>query len=139
MAAQAGVPIQLHVEDRGAQTNAELASICERSGLEKVRAVHHYSNANVSAEYTHGLSTSVSMGKNSLVELIDSFERCTSTWTMETDFLDDVSRPGAVLGPKTVPKRTQALANALETEQADDLLHNAHRVWPSALYGGFDP
>lgn len=25
---------------------------------------------------------------------------------METDYLDDLSRPGAVLGPKTVPKRT---------------------------------
>ena len=25
---------------------------------------------------------------------------------METDYLDDIQRPGAVLGPKTVPKRT---------------------------------
>lgn len=139
MAAQAGVPIQLHVEDHGSQTNAELAALCDRAGLERARAVHHYSQADVSAEFTHGLSASVSMGKNSLVELIDSLERCTSTWTMETDFLDDVSRPGAVLGPKTVPKRTQALANALETEQAEDLLHDVHRVWPSTLYGGFDP
>ena len=26
---------------------------------------------------------------------------------METDYLDDKTRPGAVLGPKTVPKRTK--------------------------------
>jgi TatD-related deoxyribonuclease len=28
---------------------------------------------------------------------------------METDYLDDKTRPGAVLGPKTVPKRTHEL------------------------------
>lgn len=31
---------------------------------------------------------------------------------METDYLDDLSRPGAVLGPKTVPRRTRKLLNA---------------------------
>jgi TatD-related deoxyribonuclease len=30
---------------------------------------------------------------------------------METDYLDDKSRPGAVLGPKTVPRRTRELIN----------------------------
>jgi len=28
---------------------------------------------------------------------------------METDYLDDKTRPGAVLGPKTVPRRTLEL------------------------------
>ena len=28
---------------------------------------------------------------------------------METDYIDDPRRPGAVLGPKTVPKRTLEL------------------------------
>ena len=28
---------------------------------------------------------------------------------METDYLDDITRPGAVLGPKTVPRRTNEL------------------------------
>ena len=30
---------------------------------------------------------------------------------METDYLDDLSRPGAVLGLKTVPKRTLDFLN----------------------------
>jgi len=30
---------------------------------------------------------------------------------METDYLDDKTRPGAVLGPKTVPRRTRELLN----------------------------
>ena len=62
---------------------------------------------------------------------------------METDFLDDPRRPGAVLGPKTVPKRTQTLASALlevvDKNQAEDLLYQIHSFWPSALYGEIDP
>ncbi len=61
---------------------------------------------------------------------------------METDFLDAPSRPGAVLGPKTVPKRTQALVSALleiETpEYVAELMHHVQYVWPSELYGEFD-
>ena len=62
---------------------------------------------------------------------------------METDYLDDPRRPGAVLGPKTVPKRTQALTTALLEKvgqnQAEDLLYHIHSIWPSALYGEIDP
>ena len=143
MASQAGVPIQLHVEDHGAQTNAELAALCDRSGLERQRAVHHYAPADVSAVFTHGLSSSVSMGKNCVSTLMETHRHCTSTWTMETDYLDDLSRPGAVLGPKTVPKRTHALVSSmLEIESPEyiaELMHHVQYVWPSALYGEFDP
>ncbi|MBJ84722.1 MAG: metal-dependent hydrolase [Euryarchaeota archaeon] len=143
MASRAGFPIQLHVEDNGSTTNAELASICDRAGLNRKRAVHHYASANVSEQFTHGLSSSVSMGKNSVVELIDSFECCKSSWTMETDYLDDPKRPGAVLGPKTVPKRTQNLASELLTilsqNEVEELLSHVHSVWPNQLYGQIDP
>ena len=143
MAAQADIPIQLHVEDNGAQTNAELAAICDRSGLMRKRAVHHYATANVGESFTHGLSSSVSMGKDSLSTIMETYRHCSSTWTMETDYLDDLSRPGAVLGPKTVPKRTQALVSNLlgtiDVEQTEDLLHHVQSIWPSALYGEIDP
>lgn len=139
MASQAGVAIQLHVEDKGAQTNSELASLCKRAGLPLDRAVHHYAQADVSADFTHGLSASVSMGKNSVQKLLETHSNANSAWTMETDYLDDMERPGAVLGPKTVPKRTQALVEEFlksnDAEFIEDLLHNVHHVWPSALYG----
>ena len=32
-----------------------------------------------------------------------------NNFLMETDYLDDKTRPGAVLGPKTVPRRTHEL------------------------------
>lgn len=143
MASQADVPIQLHVEENGAQTNAELAALCDRSGLARKRAVHHYAPSDVSASFTHGLSSSVSMGKNSLEKIMETYRFCTSTWTMETDYLDDPSRPGAVLGPKTVPKRTQTMTKTLlenlSKGEVEDLLHQVHSFWPSTLYGEIDP
>mgnify|MGYP001193415534 CR=1 FL=1 len=143
MAGRAGVPIQLHVEENGSQTNAELAILCDRSGLNRKHAIHHYARANVSAEFTHGLSSSVSMGKDSVETLLETYRLCTSTWTMETDYLDDISRPGAVLGPKTVPKRCQVFAQSLleilEPEQVSELLHYVQYIWPSELYGEIDP
>ena len=105
MASQAGVPIQLHVEDNGAKTNAELAKFAIERIL-RCNAVHHYAPANVSGEFTHGLSSSVSMAKNSVSDLIKTLSGCTATWTMETDYLDDPNRPGAVLGPNSTQAHT---------------------------------
>ncbi len=143
MASQASVPIQLHVEDNGALTNAELAFICDRAGMSRKNVVHHYASADVSEAFTHGLSSSVSMGKNSVSELLNTFSECASTWTMETDYLDDPNRPGAVLGPKTIPKRTQQfvsdLLKVLPKSDAEELLIHVHSIWPSQLYGEIDP
>ena len=58
---------------------------------------------------------------------------------METDFLDDPRRPGAVLGPKTIPKRTDELCSALlaeyNREEVENLILKIHSEWPSKLYG----
>jgi len=52
---------------------------------------------------------------------------------METDYIDDPKRPGAVLGPKTVPRRTFEL---LEKELAskEDLI-KIHKENPEKTYG----
>ena len=43
---------------------------------------------------------------------------------METDYLDDKTRPGAVLGPKTVPRRTlELLKQGLIDEDDAYLIH----------------
>ncbi len=70
---------------------------------------------------------------------MDTIANSKSRWGMETDFLDDPNRPGAVLGPKTVPKRTQKLCSTLlesgwEEEDVTSLFLNIHDVWPKELY-----
>ncbi len=52
---------------------------------------------------------------------------------METDYIDDPRRPGAVLGPKTVPKRTRELIEGkiLTEEQVNKI----HKENPEKTYG----
>ena len=51
---------------------------------------------------------------------------------METDYLDDLKRPGAVMGPKTIPKRTIDLLNK-EIFTEDDVW-KIHKDNPEKMY-----
>ena len=139
MAASARTSVQLHVEDAGEQTYSELAKIADLSGIDRKSVVRHFAPADVSSQFTNGLSCTVSVGSGSVDRLLATYKLTNSRWGMETDFLDDPKRPGAVLGPKTIPKRTNQLCSALiETEESDhveELLLSIHSKWPSELYG----
>ena len=139
MAAAAGTSVQLHVEDNGAATCRELAALCDEAGLSRDRAIRHYAPPDVSADFTHGLAGTVSVGSSSVETIADTAASASAPWGMETDFLDDSRRPGAVLGPKTVPKRTQQLCSTLleadwEEDEVSDLMTKIHSDWPSRLY-----
>ena len=55
---------------------------------------------------------------------------------LETDYLDDPKRPGAVMGPKTVPRKTfKALENSILSEEQ---LYNIHTKVPDSVYSVFD-
>ena len=139
MAAAADTSIQLHVEDNGDATCRELAALCDQANLARDRAIRHYAPADVSADFTHGLAATVSVGSGSVETIASTIVSAGAPWGMETDFLDDPRRPGAVLGPKTVPKRTQQLCSALlqsgwDEEEVSDLMTKIHSEWPSSLY-----
>ena len=140
MASSAKTSVQLHVEDNDDVTCHELSQLCKSAGLPLDRAIRHYAPPDVSAEFTHGLSATVNVGKGSIATLTETANRAISPWGMETDFLDDKNRPGAVLGPKTVPKRTHELASSLlssgwKESKVESLLQNIHSDWPESLYG----
>ena len=81
----------------------------------------------------------MSVGRGSVEGLLSTHANASAPWGMETDFLDDPRRPGAVLGPKTIPKRTDELCSALLVENGpndvENLLLKIHSEWPSKLYG----
>ncbi|MBI88144.1 MAG: hypothetical protein CMB67_03855 [Euryarchaeota archaeon] len=140
LAASSKSPVQLHVEENGEQTCSEISQICRKSGLHLDRAVRYYAPANVSSDFTHGLSATVNVGSGAVGGLCDTARQANAPWGMETDFLDDPARPGAVLGPKTVPKRTQELCSSLLSEgwggdEVESLLFNIHERWPKSIYG----
>ena len=139
LAAEAKTSIQLHVEDNGEKTYSDLAILCDKAKLSRHLAIRHYAPANISEEFTHGLSVTVSVGKDSISKIVETLPMSNSYWGMETDFLDDEKRPGAVLGPKTIPKRTHQLSsllieNGYSEDQVSEILNNIHFNWPQILY-----
>ena len=79
-----------------------------------------------------GLTPSVLAGSGSIDELMRTFESSSHGFMLETDYMDDPKRPGAVLGPKTVPKRTRQL---LKAGLDEEILYNCHRDLPDRIYG----
>mgnify|MGYP001500666373 FL=1 len=132
LAAREKLPLQLHVEGESDETYSELAAMADKAGLERKKLVRHYAPPNVSQEYTHGLTPSVLAGSGSIEKLLATIESTSHGFMLETDYMDDLKRPGAVLGPKTVPKRTRQL---LEAGLDEEYLWNAHQDLPEQIYG----
>ncbi|MHB9286723.1 TatD family hydrolase [Halobacteriales archaeon Cl-PHB] len=120
LGAETGCAVQLHTE--GGEDFSDVAEWAEERGLPSDRVVKHYSGGRV-----EGPIPSVLADRD---ELETAAERG-DPFLMETDFIDDPDRPGAVLGPKTVPKRTRWM-----TEQGyEDALDVAHVDTPASVYG----
>jgi TatD-related deoxyribonuclease len=98
-----GCAVVLHTEDPTPETFAELAELATRAGLDRNRVVKHHSTPITRPKDTHGLIPSI-LAKE---ELVSEALRGGPQFLLETDYIDDPRRPGAVLGPATVPKKTR--------------------------------
>jgi TatD-related deoxyribonuclease len=132
LAAQEKIPLQLHVEGESELTYPDLAQRAVRQGMELQKLVRHYSPPDVRAENTHGLTPSVLCGQGALERLMETHAASSHGFFMETDYMDDPRRPGAVLGPKTVPKRTRQL---LEAGLPEEVMWHTHQTLPLKVYG----
>lgn len=129
LAREASCPVVLHTESSDPAVMLDLAKHADRAGLRREKVVKHYSPPLVLPEENHGLFPSVLSSKPSINEALSKGDR----FVMETDFLDEPSRPGAVMNINTVPKRTKALlASAALTEER--ALH-IHKDNPERIYG----
>ena len=120
LGSETGCAVQLHTE--GGDDFEQVAEWAEDRGLPRERVVKHYSGGPV-----EGPIPSVIANKDAL-EAAASED---GPFMMETDFLDDPDRPGAVLGPKTVPRRVRWLRE----EGYEDALRTAHVDTPARVYG----
>ena len=112
--------VQLHTE--ASEDLTEVAEWAEARGLAAHRVVKHYAGGRLA-----GPTPSVMSNKDWIETAAESGE----PFLMETDFIDDPDRPGAVLGPKTVPRRVRWLAD----EGYDDAIRRAHVETPKRVYG----
>lgn len=120
LGAETGCAVQLHTE--AGSDFQEVAGWAEDAGLARERVVKHYSDGPVDGPVPSVIANT---------ESLERAARSGEPFLMETDFLDDPDRPGAVLGPKTVPKRVRWLRE----QGYDDALHRAHVTTPARVYG----
>jgi TatD-related deoxyribonuclease len=116
LAKEAGCPVVLHTESANPENMREMALMADKVGLPRNKVVKHYSPPLVLEEENSGLFPSVLAKKESTMEALKKGSR----FFLETDYLDDLRRPGAVLSITTVPKRTISLLQSghMSEEQA---------------------
>jgi TatD-related deoxyribonuclease len=105
LAKDVGCPVQLHTETAGTEQFLEFAKMADEVKIPRNKVIKHFSGAYVLKSENHGLTPSLISTKDVIKEGLKKGKN----FLMETDYLDDKTRPGAVLGPKTVPRRTNEL------------------------------
>jgi TatD-related deoxyribonuclease len=120
LGAREGCAVQLHTEE--SEDLTEVAAWAEARRLDPSRVVKHYAGARLD-----GPTPSVMARK----EWLRAHAERGDPFTIETDFVDDPDRPGAVMGPKTVPRRTRWLLD----EGYDAAVRRAHVETPRTVYG----
>ncbi|PSG98163.1 metal-dependent hydrolase [Thermoplasmatales archaeon SW_10_69_26] len=129
IAAENDVAAILHTEPGDRETFAQWAEWAEEAGLDRSRVVKHFSPPIVDEDDNHGLVPSIIASEDNLEAALEDDDR----FMMETDYLDDPSRPGAVLGPKLVPRRTHQLYEAGLID--DESWRRIHVEVPRQAYG----
>ena len=96
LAAECRCALQIHAESGPCTDVVEMA---QRANVPKERVVKHYGSPDTP------LHPSL-IAKHEAIPQLAREMRC---FTMESDYMDENSRPGAVIGPKSVPRYTNLL------------------------------
>ncbi len=107
-ARDADCPAIVHCGDLDREGFLELAERGRDAGLPAHRIVKHYARARVPPGDRGPVAPSYLARR----ELVREVLADPGPWFLETDFLDDPTRPGAVLDLTTIPRRATALSAA---------------------------
>ena len=121
-------PVIIHCESE-ADTDRSLAELADMAGLDRGLVVKHSSPPWVTDEETHGVMPSIPASKSNLKEALS---KGTDRFMIETDYIDDPEKPGAIMSVNTVPKKVAAwVANGQVPEES---IHRICRDIPDSLY-----
>lgn len=123
-----GVPVVLHTESTTPALCKEFVEMGNNVGLPAEKIVKHFAPPLITPEENYGLMPSVLSSKKNIIDALQKGDR----FLMETDYIDDPRRPGAVLGPKTVPKLTKSLLT--ENIMTERQMHRIHVENPQNTY-----
>jgi len=119
--------VQLHTEDVGEPELEDIAKRARKVGIKMYRVVKHYAPPMVKVCESLGIFPGVIAVKGAIEQAIEEGTR----FMMETDYVDELARPGAVLGPKTIPRRTKKLME----KYGEEPFWVIHKENPEKVYG----
>ena len=119
LAGELDCPLQIHAESGPCDDVIEMA---KKAGMDSTRVIKHFATCDTP------LHPSVTAREPFLADWF----RDSKVFTMESDFMDDNSRPGAVNGPRSVPRTIQRMLQKGEIT-VDDVCR-IHSDVPGKLY-----
>jgi len=125
-------PVILHTETATPKVFREISNMAKKAGLRAEKVVKHFSPPAIFETENFGLIPSVISMDLALREAIAKARRSGRGFMMETDYLDDPNRPGSVLGPKTVPRKTYNFFE--EGIMDEELIYLIHKNTPEKVY-----
>lgn len=128
LAKECSCPVVIHAESATPASMENLATMADKVGLPREKVVKHYCGPLVRPEENHGAFPSVLASRDMVNEALSKGDR----FLLETDFMDDLSRPGAVLAITTVPKRMRQL---VEKGGDSEKLWKINKTNPELVYG----
>lgn len=93
-------PVIVHCESER-HTDKELASMAKNVGLSPGKVIKHSSPPWVVPEETYGVMPSIPASRSFIREALSKGDN----FMIETDYIDDATRPNAIMAVTTVPKR----------------------------------
>ena len=109
------VPVIIHCESDG-DTDRSLAALAGKAGLDPGLVVKHSSPPWVTEEETCGVMPSMPASKTNIKEAL---AKGTDRFMLETDYIDDPEKPGAIMSVTTVPNKVKwMLASGVADEES---------------------
>jgi TatD-related deoxyribonuclease len=111
----------LHTEHAEAATMAEFAAMADKAGLRRDRVIKHYCGPLTGAGEHHGLVPSVIAGRSNIRPAIEKARAAgeAGRFLLETDYIDEPTRPNVVMPCDTVPKRVKGLLQNGDLTEAE--------------------
>ncbi|MFQ5974704.1 MAG: TatD family hydrolase [Candidatus Hydrothermarchaeales archaeon] len=121
--------IQLHTESSTPEHFEEFNKLATTYGVRPSKVVKHYSPPLIKVGEKFGIFPSLIASKENISHAIKEGNR----FLMESDYIDDLKRPGAVVGPKSVPRVSQRLYE--EEILTEEDLWKIHKDNVEKVYG----
>ena len=128
LAKDVGCAIQIHAESSTEEQFKEFSKMAKETGLNPEKVVKHHCGDMVLEGEKYGIFPSILASR-----VNEDIIKKSLRFVMETDYIDDLRRPGVVLGIKTVPRITRKL---IEKEILnEEMVYKIHKENIEKIYG----